>query len=102
MNMFASAKAFTRADLREAFDAFAEAHGMELATLALERSTGARSVSVVPDNRILNGMAELVGGYSFVGRAAPGRAHAVARSLADIHAGLAAIGETAFTSRKPT
>jgi hypothetical protein len=100
--MFASAKASTRADLRDAFDAFAEAHGVELATLALERSTGAREVSAVPDRRIINGMVELVGGYSFVGSGFPGRGEALVRSLAKIHEGLAAIGDKAFASRKPT
>jgi hypothetical protein len=96
MNMWASTKAFTRDDLLKAFNEYAEAHGAGLATSALERSTGVREMSAVPEGRILNGMVELVGGYSFVGRAAASPAQAVARNLANIHASLAAIGEKAF------
>src|SRR6185312_13771644 len=44
MNMLASAQTMTRGDLRKAFDDYSEAHGHELAMLALERSTGAREV----------------------------------------------------------
>ena len=100
MNMWASAKTFDRGDLRRAFDDYAEAHGVELATLALERSTGARDVSAVPQGRILNGMVELVGGYSFVGQGTPSRAHGAARSLSEIHANLTAIAVKTFDSRK--
>jgi hypothetical protein len=98
MNMWASAKAFTPGELRNAFDEYAAAHGAGLATLALERSTGAREVSAVPDGRILNGMVELVGGYSFVGRRGYAPGQAMARSLAGIHESLAAIGEKAFAT----
>lgn len=66
MDMWASAKTMTRGDLRKAFEDYAEAHGQEQATLALERSTGARDVGSVPDGRIINGMVELVAKYSFV------------------------------------
>jgi len=97
--MFASAKAFTRTDLREAFDAFAEAHGCVPATSALERSTGAREVSAVPQGRIINAIVELVGGYSFVGRSATSRAQAAACNLANIHESLAAIGAQVFAKR---
>lgn len=94
MNMWASAKAFTRGDLRKAFDDYAEAHGLEGAASALQRSTGAREVSAVPDGRILNGMVELIGGYSFVGEAA-----AVQRpkgNLSAIHARLNEIRAAVF------
>lgn len=94
MNMWASTKAFTRGDLRKAFDEYAEAHGVELAASALQRSTGAREVSAVPEGRILNGMVELVGGYSFVGKGSASQS--AAHGLAAIHARLNAIREDTF------
>ena len=100
MNMWASANAFTRGDLRKAFEDYKLAHGFELATLALERSTGARDVTAVPPGRILNGMVELVGGYSFVGHGALSRAQTGVRSLSEIHANLAAIGVKAFALKR--
>jgi hypothetical protein len=100
MDMWASARRFTHDDLRKAFDEYAEAHGGELATLALARSTGARDVSAVPDGRIINAMVELVGGYSFVGHGTPAKGQALRRNLTNIHASLSAIGETAFAGRR--
>jgi hypothetical protein len=103
MDMWASARRFTHDDLRKAFDEYAEPHGDDLARLALQRSTGARDLSNVPEGSIINGMVELVGGYSFVGQGAPARAQAVVRDLANIHASLAAIGEKAFAGlRSPS
>jgi hypothetical protein len=99
MNMWASAKAFTHDDLRKAFDDYAEAHGHELARSALQRSTGAREVSAVPDVRILNGMVELVGGFSFVGRSAPCPSPIPVQNLVDIHKSLAAIRAKSFAVR---
>lgn len=100
MQMWASARAFTRDDIRKAFDAYAAAHGRELATLALERSTGAREVYAVPAARILNAMAELICGYSFAGQSVPNRSHTIARCMAETHECLARIRETAFARRR--
>ena len=94
MNMWGSARSFTRDDLRKAFEAYAEAHGRELATSALQRSTGAREVADVPLERIINGMVELVGGYSFVGKTNADRPSD--GGLPAIHARLDAIRDGAF------
>ena len=99
MNMWASAKSFTHEDLRKAFDDYAAAHGHELATSALERSTGARKALAVPQARIINAMVELVGGYSFAGRGPSPTANGLRRNLANMHDILDAIGRKAFGAR---
>lgn len=96
MNMFASARTMTRGDLRKAFDDYAEAHGQELATSALERSTGVREVPAVPPERIINGMTELVCGYSFVASARATGASSLDDRLSKLHGEIAAIGAKTF------
>ena len=99
MNMFASAKAMTRSDLRKAFDDYAEAHGHELAALSLLRSTGVREVSAVPQERFINGMVELVAGFSFVARASFSEAQSRVARLNKVHEALGAIRQKAFAKR---
>jgi hypothetical protein len=94
--MHMRASACTRADLQRAFNEYAEAHGHDLAIAALKRSTGAREVSAVPDGRIINGLTELVCGFSFVGRSALTGPQAIADSPAKVHGGLAVVREKAF------
>jgi hypothetical protein len=97
--MFIRASACTRADLEHAFADYAEAHTHARAADALERATGARDVQSVPEHRIVNGLAELICGFSFVGRSAPSKSQAIADSIARVHAALAAIREKAFAGR---
>ncbi len=89
--MFIRASACTRADLERAFADYAEAHTHARAADALERATGARDLQSVPEHRIVNGLAELICGFSFVGRSAPSKSQAIADSIARVHAALAAI-----------
>jgi len=92
----AKAGSYTRTDLERAFAEYAEAHGHELAIEALERSTGATSVAEVKDYKIINGLTELICGFSFVGKSLKQPANNVVR----IHEALAGIREKAFAHGK--
>jgi hypothetical protein len=58
---------FTRADLQQAFDDYAEVNGREAALGVLADTTGTRDLTAVPEHRIIVAMAALIGGLSFGG-----------------------------------
>ncbi len=90
--MFFRATGYSRSELQRAFDAYAAAHGAHLASEALERATGARDVASVPELRIVNGLAELVCGYSFA-------AVKPVDNVVRLHEALALIRKKAFAAR---
>jgi ABC-type enterochelin transport system substrate-binding protein len=86
---------YSHADLKFAFDLYAEMHSAAAAAEALERATGTRDVAAVPERKVVFGLGALMCGPSVVGKAAPPEDR-----LAKVHAALASIGEKAFAARR--
>jgi|SRR5450759_1224209 hypothetical protein len=88
---------FTRADLQQAFDDYAEVNGREAALAVLADTTGTRDPAAVPEHRIIVAMAALVGGLSFGGGIA---AKASPRDrLAAVHDALNTIAEAIYSPK---